>query len=73
MRGFVGHDSGGVKADIVVASQGEDAVGFLARTKEGCAEATLKVVGMKEKERIKMADKARRRATNFSETEFDEV
>ena len=70
LRGCAAHDSGGVKADIVVPSQGEDAVGFLAKSKEEYAEAILRVVGMGEEERRKMAEKARRRASNFSESEF---
>ena len=57
LEGVCTSSSGGVKADIVVPSQGEDAVGFLARTKEGYAEAILKVVGMEEEERIKMERK----------------
>ena len=73
MSGCAAHDSGGVKLDIVVPSQGEDAVGFLGKTKEQYAEAILKVVGMEEEERIQMAGRARRRALQFSEDEFDKA
>ncbi|CAH2058642.1 unnamed protein product [Thlaspi arvense] len=67
----IAHNSAGPKMDIVLEEDGRR-TGFLAETVEEYAEAILEIVKMKETERLKMAESARKRATRFSEQRFCE-
>ncbi|EFH39136.1 glycosyl transferase family 1 protein [Arabidopsis lyrata subsp. lyrata] len=67
----IAHNSAGPKMDIVLEEDGQR-TGFLAETVEEYAEAILEIVKMSEKERIKMAESARKRAVRFSEQRFCE-
>ncbi|KAG2309390.1 hypothetical protein Bca4012_081641 [Brassica carinata] len=67
----IAHNSAGPKMDIVLVEEGQR-TGFLAETVEEYAKAILEIVKMKETERLKMAESARKRATRFSEQQFSE-
>ncbi|KAL2336179.1 hypothetical protein Fmac_010625 [Flemingia macrophylla] len=65
----IAHNSAGLKMDIVLDEDGQQA-GFLACTVEEYADAMVRIVTMSEMERLEMAAAARRRATRFSEQRF---
>lgn len=57
--------------DIVLKEDGSS-TGFLASDVEEYADAIVNVLGMSEKERIQIAEAARKRAQRFSEQRFYE-
>ncbi|KMZ59132.1 GDP-Man:Man(3)GlcNAc(2)-PP-Dol alpha-1,2-mannosyltransferase, family GT4 [Zostera marina] len=67
----IAHNSAGPKMDIVLKEDGSS-TGFLASDVEEYADAIVNVLGMSEKERIQIAEAARKRAQRFSEQRFYE-
>lgn len=56
----------------IVLEEDKQQTGFLATNVDEYADAILKILRMPEKERLKMAAAARRRAERFSERKFYE-
>ncbi|KAF8036882.1 hypothetical protein BT93_C2568 [Corymbia citriodora subsp. variegata] len=67
----IAHKSAGPKMDIVLEEDGQQ-TGFLAQNVEEYADAILKIIRMRESERVNMAAAARKRACRFSEERFYE-
>ncbi|KAL8758804.1 MAG: hypothetical protein Q9199_001215 [Rusavskia elegans] len=64
------NDSGGPKMDIVIAWEGGE-TGFKASTEEGYAKGFAQVLGMDGEKRLEMRKRARGRAREFGEEEFE--
>ncbi|XP_028549576.1 GDP-Man:Man(3)GlcNAc(2)-PP-Dol alpha-1,2-mannosyltransferase isoform X1 [Dendrobium catenatum] len=67
----IAHNSAGPRMDIILEEDGKPS-GFLASNKEEYADAILKVLRLKEAERLEIAATARKRAEKFSEKMFYE-
>ncbi|XP_057818642.1 GDP-Man:Man(3)GlcNAc(2)-PP-Dol alpha-1,2-mannosyltransferase isoform X2 [Cryptomeria japonica] len=65
----IAHNSAGPKMDIVLDEDGQK-TGFLATSVDEFADAIYALMRMPEKERLKIAAAARRRASRFSEERF---
>jgi len=71
----IAHNSGGPREDIVVpevsaAGGVAQRTGFLCASEEEYTDALIEVLGMDQRERMKIAAAARRRAASFSEERF---
>eukprot|EP00878_Enallax_costatus_P037490 GHUV01042352.1.p1 GENE.GHUV01042352.1~~GHUV01042352.1.p1 ORF type:complete len:107 (+),score=18.85 GHUV01042352.1:222-542(+) len=68
----IAHNSGGPRADIVVdveTAYGLQRTGYLAETKEGYCQAIRTVLEMDQRDRLKIAAAAQRRAATMFSTE----